>query len=156
MKNIFVRDIVIKIGKSFCEISSSDGFYFRTRSILIFSLKTYKPIPGLWEDYYHCFGVCEMKLFAADVPLNYICFMINLLLEKMKKQNRFRYSFSKKRITLILPFELMPDTVESITEKLKSYNVFLKFVTTDLECYSKQYRYRLYDEIFKNTVRVFW
>ena len=96
-----------------------------------------------------------MKLFAADVPLNYICFMINLLLEKMKKQNRFRYSFSKKRITLILPFELMPDTVESITEKLKSYNVFLKFVTTDLECYSKQYRYRLYDEIFKNTVRVF-
>ena len=56
---------------------------------------------------------------------------------------------------LVLPFALTPDAVESVTEKLKSIKVFPKFVTTDLEYYSEQYKYRIYDEIFEKTVRVF-
>ena len=56
---------------------------------------------------------------------------------------------------LVLPFALTPDAVESVTEKLKSIKVFPKLVTTDLEYYSEQYKYRIYDEIFEKTVSVF-
>jgi hypothetical protein len=155
MKNIFVRDIVIKIGTSFCEISSSDGFYYKTKSRLLFSLITNKRIPKLWDDSYHCHMAKGIKLFSGDVPHNNIDFMINLLLEEMRKQNHFRHRFQKERITLVLPFALTPDAVESVTEKLKSIKVFPKLVTTDLEYYSEQYKYRIYDEIFEKTVRVF-
>ena len=155
MKNIFVRDIVIKIGTSFCEISSSDGFYHKTESRLVFSLMTNKHIPKLWEDSQHCHMAKGIKLFSGDVPHNNIDFMINLLLEEMRKQSHFRHRFQKERIILVLPFAMRPEAVESITEKLKLIKVFPKLVTTDLEYYSEQYKYRIYDEIFEKTVRVF-
>ena len=155
MKNIFVRDVVIRIGTSFCEISSSDGFYVKTKSILLFSVSTGKYIPVFLEDSYHCFNELGMKPFFEDVPHNNIDLMINLLLKKMRKQNHFRHRFQKERITSVLPFALTPDTVESITGKLKSIKVFPTLGTTDLECYNEQYRYRFYDGFFEKTVRVF-